>query len=125
MCSQCEDWIEDDEDDTVDWTRAYIRGEYGNEYGSLYLDQLGDKGSVYVSDFRINDAAQNQGHGRRMLQDVLDRCSEKGLNVDLEVLATNDRALHLYKSMGFVVTGAWAHDYAYKMRWYCKALVSA
>lgn len=48
----------------------------------------------------------NLGIGSKMMENCLAWCREQGLEqVELEVVAENERALHMYKGFGFAVTG--------------------
>lgn len=111
MCDQCYGYEDEDYDPKVDFTTPSIYGELSNEFGSLFLTTL--PGSVYISEFRVLDEHQGKGHGRRLMQTVIDKCSERGFDLTLEVYSDNTPALRLYESLGFAVTNT-THS---KARW--------
>ncbi|MBM7578739.1 GNAT family N-acetyltransferase [Jeotgalibacillus terrae] len=55
----------------------------------------------------IQEAYTNQGIGRRLLEQLFDwaKQDDRVEKISLEVFADNDRAIHLYKKMGFVEEG--------------------
>ncbi len=54
----------------------------------------------------LRERIQGQGWGRRMMEALLAEADARGKSeVRLTVLKTNHRALHLYQSVGFVITG--------------------
>lgn len=59
----------------------------------------------------INPACQGQGHGRQLLRDSLRALDSTLLRVFLEVRVSNEPALQLYQSEGFVEIGQRKHYY--------------
>lgn len=55
------------------------------------------------------------GIGRKMLELLCKLAKEKGIEqLELEVIADNDRAIALYKKIGFEVMGTFPHNMKYK-----------
>ena len=49
---------------------------------------------------------RGRGLGRRLLEEALRRCRDQGLTrIELDVLASNEAAIHLYERSGFVLEG--------------------
>ena len=64
----------------------------------------------------------NMGIGRIMIEELIAIAKEKGFEqMELEVIAGNDRALHLYKSLGFEIHGAFPKNMKYKDGTYADA----
>lgn len=62
-----------------------------------------EQGEATIFGLGVSPALQNRGVGRGMIALVLDALFEQGVEeVLIEVDSTNDRALHLYLSCGFV-----------------------
>lgn len=56
----------------------------------------------------------SQGIGRILMQECIDWCKEKGVEqLELEVVAQNNRAVSMYKSFGFEVYGTVKHALKY------------
>ncbi|AJD89709.1 hypothetical protein JMA_03920 [Jeotgalibacillus malaysiensis] len=55
----------------------------------------------------VQEAYTNQGIGRRLLESLFDWARQDGRveKISLEVFADNERAIHLYKNMGFEEEG--------------------
>ena len=100
------------------YTAAQDRGEAEEEFaeGPMYffvLDgavvgavscALQEDGSVYLNGLSVDPAYQGQGIGRRALELVLDMVREAP-RVWLVVHPENERALALYRSLGFEEVG--------------------
>ncbi len=68
-----------------------------------------DEGA-YIYGFVVSPARRGQGIGRAALQHTVRELAREGIRpIQLEVEATNERALELYTSSGFVITSA--YDY--------------
>lgn len=103
------------------------RNQYRRQYPQAHWEVIvtGDKiiGQIVVAlvgdEFRLVDLAllpafRNRGIGSAVLQDLLDEAAGAGRSVSLHVLRDNP-ALHLYRRLGFVVTG---EDDVYRhMQW--------
>lgn len=64
----------------------------------------------------------NMGIGRIMIEELIAIAKEKGFEqMELEVIAGNDRALHLYKSLGFEIYGTFPKNMKYKDGTYADA----
>ena len=61
----------------------------------------------FIEIFRINLSVRNQGYGKKVLKLVLDYLFHqlKAHRVWLDLREGNERALHLYQSLGFQVEG--------------------
>ena len=69
------------------------------------------------------------GIGRAMLEKIIAIAKDKGIEqLELEVVATNERAIGLYKSVGFEICGTMPNNMKYKdgtyadMYWMMKKL---
>ncbi|MFK4596365.1 GNAT family N-acetyltransferase [Streptomyces pristinaespiralis] len=73
----------------------------GRIVGSNFLDERSP--TVGVGPITIDPAVQNQGVGRRLMQDVMDRAAERGApGIRLLQSGYHNRSFSLYASMGFV-----------------------
>lgn len=62
------------------------------------------------------------GIGRKMIEKLFVIAREKGFEqIELEVVADNERAIHLYKSMGFEIYGTFPNNMKYKDGTYADA----
>ena len=62
------------------------------------------------------------GIGRVMIEELIAIAKEKGFEqIELEVIAGNERALHLYKSLGFEIYGTFPKNMKYKDGTYADA----
>lgn len=72
----------------------------GSTVGTLYLTREGDDAGIYG--FAIDPAWQGRGLGRDALRRACEQLRAEGARrIRLEVAVDNDRALALYKSVGF------------------------
>lgn len=72
----------------------------GERVGVLRVEREGGAASIYG--FAVLPAEQGKGYGRAALLTVTSQLHRSGVGVvSLEVLATNDSALHLYTTCGF------------------------
>lgn len=56
----------------------------------------------------------NKGIGKKMMQECINWCKEKGVEqLELEVVAQNNRAVSMYKSLGFEIYGTKKHALKY------------
>lgn len=79
-------------------TYMILHGE--ETVGRIRIQRDGDEAGIYG--FAIFPRFQGRGIGRRALEAVLAELSGQGVGVSLEVETQNERALHLYTSLGFV-----------------------
>lgn len=64
----------------------------------------------------------SMGIGRAMIEKLFAVAREKGFEqIELEVVADNERAIHLYKSMGFEIYGTFPNNMKYKDGTYADA----
>lgn len=71
-------------------------------------------GEYYVDSLAVLPEHRGQGVGRALLQQAVARGRDLGLKVTLAVEYDNDRAQHLYRSLGFEPDGnlfIFGHDY--------------
>ena len=62
------------------------------------------------------------GIGRAMIEKLFEVAREKGFEqMELEVVADNKKAIHLYKSMGFEIYGTFPKNMKYKDGTYADA----
>lgn len=81
-------------------TRSVVFERDGKVVGTLRAALSGDSGSVYG--FAVQARLRGQGIGRDALRRTCRDLRERGARtVSLEVAVDNDRALHLYTSLGF------------------------
>ena len=67
-------------------------------------------------------AYTGMGIGRKMLELLCEIAKEKGIEqLELEVVADNDRAIALYKKIGFEKMGTFPHNMKYKDGTYADA----
>ncbi|WP_126652054.1 GNAT family N-acetyltransferase [Chryseobacterium aureum] len=76
--------------------------------GLLKLDRTFT--NIEVLQLQIDPSTQGKGLGKKILSDILEEASSAGKTVSLSVLKTN-KAQHLYKSLGFTITGEDEHSY--------------
>ncbi len=92
-----------------------LLGDQGAGYASL---SWGGASSAYpMLSIGIADLFQGKGLGRKMMQHLLERARERDASgVDLWVFKENWRALRLYASLGFRLTGETADQRQHTMR---------
>lgn len=83
----------------------FLVAEQGDKtvgYCGMYC--AADEGEI--TNVAVAREARNRGIGGRLVKQLLDRAREAGIrNVILEVRLSNDSAIHLYKNLGFVISG--------------------
>jgi ribosomal protein S18 acetylase RimI-like enzyme len=96
------------EDVTHGAERSYLALADGEPVGAFKLYSEGFTTGIYG--FTVNPARQRQGWGRRMLAraSVLAR-AQGAMRVTLEVETTNERAIALYTSSGFVTVTTYGY----------------
>ncbi|WEG16836.1 GNAT family N-acetyltransferase [Alkalihalophilus pseudofirmus] len=82
---------------------TYIIYAGKDKAGKLRIVDEGNESWIYG--FVVTPPLQGKGIGRSVLQQVVERESNKGRQVHLEVALENPRALKLYTSVGFIETG--------------------
>ncbi len=60
--------------------------------------------SFFICGIYLKAAAQGQGIGRKLIEDLLVEASKQRKTVTLEVFRVNERAFQFYLKLGFVVT---------------------
>lgn len=86
-------------------TRVIVDERLGEPVGVLRVEREGGAASIYG--FAVMPKLQGLGYGRAALTTVTRALHQSGVGVvSLEVLATNDSALHLYDRCGFDVIGS-------------------
>lgn len=106
---------------TMEQTLRHMRADSGQESERLYLALAGaepvgafklyaEGTTTGIYGFAVDPARQRQGWGRRMLARACALAREQGAaRVTLEVETTNERALALYTSSGFVITTTYGY----------------
>lgn len=99
------------------WSEASIRRELTNPDGVFLVGMEGTEVAGYAAAWVVVDeahvvnvgvraASRGRGHGKRLLGELLSRCRDRGATcATLEVRASNDAALALYRGLGFVDCG--------------------
>lgn len=90
--------------------RCYRRGSVrlDDEYGTLGLADTeqwfhsGDPTRLHIHSVRVTEEHQGHGHGRRIMREAIDYAAALGYGTELAVSPTNERAIGLYLSLGFV-----------------------
>ena len=98
------------------WTRGIFRDCLRAEYPAWIHEARGEAigyavislaaGEAHILNLCTAPVAQGQGHGRRLLRHVLRMARGRGAQrVFLEVRPSNEHAIALYQSMGFIEVG--------------------
>lgn len=82
-------------------TTVYMIMQEETTVGKIRIQTTGSEAWIYG--FAVFPRFQGRGIGRRVLETVVAEFASRGYDVFLEVEAKNDRALHLYTSVGFQV----------------------
>lgn len=100
---------------------AFLDGEYiGN--CALIGNRLSRFKHRVTMGIALYQKFTGMGIGRVMIEELISIAREKGFEqIELEVVAGNERALHLYKSMGFEVYGTFPKNMKYKDGTYADA----
>jgi SAM-dependent methyltransferase len=84
----------------------------GLDAGWLHLVESPD--SIYLGQLYLLPSLQNRGIGTAIMKDLMDRASQAGKALTLDVMK-NNRARSLYERLGFRLVGE--SEYKLKMRW--------
>ncbi|MDZ4859923.1 MAG: ribosomal protein S18-alanine N-acetyltransferase, partial [Candidatus Hydrogenedentes bacterium] len=99
------------------WTEGMFREEITHPRSQFVVVLIGGEligyggywpllDEAHITSVTIRDIHRGLGHGRRLLQHILETAKTNGvLAATLEVRESNVRARSLYESMGFLVTG--------------------
>lgn len=64
------------------------------------------RGNSYISNLSVSKEMQNQGIGTMLIQKAEECARSRGVKrLELETFSRNDKALRLYKKLGFVIEG--------------------
>lgn len=116
---------------TVEQEEAFLRGK---ETGERELMLIAEVDGIYVGNCAVSSLGNYQryqhrclmaialyqkycglGIGRQMMRTALDVAKKCGYEqAELEVVTTNERAIHLYQSLGFEIYGEQKHSMKYK-----------
>jgi len=83
------------------------KDEQGLVLGFIWFNVRGSERnrSAFICDVIIEEPHRGQGHGRRMMTLIEDEIKKLGLQrVGLHVFGFNERAIHLYQSLGYFTT---------------------
>ena len=92
-------------------TNASVCGANGEVicYGGFHT--VLDEGQI--ANIAVRADMRGQGYGRLLMQNLLELAKHEGVKrITLEVKDTNERAVNLYKSLGFTVEGVRKRYYA-------------
>lgn len=101
----------------VPWREASLRRELTNPDGVFLVGFEAGEVAAYavawvvvdeahVVNVAVREQSRRQGYGHRVVEALLDRCVERGATcATLEVRASNEAAIALYRSLGFVECG--------------------
>lgn len=78
---------------------VHVQENGKNIGGYMIIDKRDKKGYVYFGSFFILTVYQNQGRGKKVLDDVITRYSNAQIRLDTR--ASNKRAQHVFSSVGF------------------------
>ncbi|TCO72154.1 GNAT family N-acetyltransferase [Marinisporobacter balticus] len=87
----------------------------GRRLGSIAISKSDDK-TAQLRFFLLEPEARGKGIGKKLIEDALDFCREKGYtHIFLETISKLKTARHIYKSKGFKITHtqenpAWGKD---------------
>ena len=99
-----------DVEQSTDQQRLYLALANGEPVGAFKLYTEDADASAGIYGFAVDPERQRQGWGRRMLARACALAREQGATrVTLEVDTTNDRAIALYSSSGFVTTTTYGY----------------
>lgn len=93
-------------------TLSLVREHLGVEFPGMEDEAV--PGEYYVDSLAVLPEFRGRGVGRALLQCAITQGHELGLKVTLAVEYDNDRAQHLYRSLGFAPDGnlfIFGHDY--------------
>lgn len=93
--------------DTPDHHFFEVINEQGAKVGSIWFAVKTDfeQRSAFLYDIQIDDQHQGKGYGRAAMQALEREVSRLGIDtIALHVFAFNERALALYRSLGFEIT---------------------
>lgn len=88
-----------------------------NIFTNYFIYLIGDKIVAFINYYRMYERAelininvlenyQNQGIATKLLNQMLEDCQNKSVkSITLEVKITNEKAIHLYKKIGFKEVG--------------------
>lgn len=77
--------------------------EDGQDIGCLSVEEHSDKFILNI--IEITPKYQNKGIGSLLIRDLINEGIQKKKYVELQVLKVNQKALRLYKSLGFILKG--------------------
>jgi ribosomal protein S18 acetylase RimI-like enzyme len=77
-----------------------------NEIVGTVTLQMRDEGDIYVRSMAVSPYHQGKSIGRRLLEELERRAQQKGVKtISLECSEPLKRAIHVYESFGFTITG--------------------
>lgn len=139
VCGETKFLVKEPEEITMtpEQEKAFINNQNNSDHSILLLGFVDDKyvgncsltgngGSRYKHRVSMGIALYQEytgmGIGRAMIQKLINIAQEKGYEqLELEVVADNERAIGLYKSMGFEIFGTFPNNMKYKDGTYADA----
>ena|SRR6218665_1116005 len=106
---------------------TFVAEEAGQILGTYYLRQNQAGGGSHVCNcgYMTSAAATGRGVARRMCAHSLDHARSRGFTAMQFnfVVSTNDRAVHLWQTLGFAIVGRLPNAFAHPSRGLVDALV--
>ncbi len=79
---------------------------FNNKIVGTVTLQMRDEGDIYVRSMAVSQRCQGKGVGWRLLEELETRALQKGSKtISLECSGPLKRAIHVYESFGFTITG--------------------
>jgi len=82
----------------------YVYESDGVPAGMFKLLPLAHRTShiVYLGGLAVDPSQAGKGHGKQLVQEIIDLCKAKGfLRIELSVATVNEKAIRLYEQAGF------------------------
>ena len=101
---------------TQPWSEQAFADELNNSTASIVVAQAGGEivgfadmreiaGECYINNIGVKASHRRKGIGRALMQALEDNATESAEFITLEVRQSNEAAIMLYKSMGYIKVG--------------------
>lgn len=101
---------------TQPWSEQAFADELNNSTASIVVAQAGGEivgfadmreiaGECYINNIGVKASHRRKGIGRELMQALEDNATESAEFITLEVRQSNEAAIMLYKSMGYIKVG--------------------